>query len=280
MRPAAGTQHIKNGIATAYRFSGLTPNIFFEVNTMKARSGIVRHGMRLLIVALALATVSLAQMGGGMMGGGYGNGYGGMMGGSLGGMMGGSLSGMMGGGSGLTIGPDGTLYIMRSAATQAQGQVAQTVTSHLAAIDANGNTKWTLPINSSSASQPVLGKDGTLFVTTSDWQNWMYNWMYNRSTPAAGTTSNLLVVKPDGTSASIVLTVPLAGQVASAPQIATDNAGGYVVYVVTVDGFNGNGFNTGTTSGSYLYAFSPTGALKYRLQLSQGGYGVTGFGCW
>lgn len=251
---------------------------------MKKTFGIARHGVRLSIVALALAAVSLAQMGGngGMMGGGNGGmmgggGYGGMMGGSLGGMMGGSLSGMMGGGSGLTLGPDGTLYVTRSATTQVQGQVAQNVTTQLAAIDANGNSKWTLPINSSSASQPALGKDGTLFVTTSNWLSWMYDWMYNRGTPAAGTTSNLLVIQPGTTSANVVLTVPLAGQVASAPQIATDNAGGYVVYVVTVDGFNGNGINTGTTSGSYLYAFSPAGALKYRLQLSQGGFGMMGF---
>ncbi len=234
------------------------------------------HAVRLLALVLALAAVSLAQMGGGMMGGGHGNGYGGMMGNSLGGMMGGSLSGMMGGGSGLAVGTDGTLYITRSATPQAQGQ-AQTASTQLAALDSNGIAKWTLPINASNASQPALGKDGTLFVTTSDWLNWMYDWMYNRSTPAAGTTSNLLVIKPGATSASVAVTVPLAGQVASAPQIAADNAGGYVVYVITVDGFHGAGFNTSTTSGTYLYAFSPTGTLKYRLQLSQGGYGMMGF---
>jgi|GEM_PF-5087323 len=242
---------------------------------MKTTFRMGRHAIRLIALVSVLAAVSLAQMGGGMMGCGYGNGYGSMMGGSLGGMMGGSLSGMMGGGSGLAVGTDGTLYITRSATT-AQGQVLQTPTTQLAAIDPNGTPKWTVPINAGSASQPALGKDGTLFVTTSDWLNWMYDWMYNRSTPAAGTTSNLLVIKPGATSASVT-TVPLAGQVASAPQIATDNAGGYVVYVVTVDGFHGTGFNTSTTSGTYLYAFSPTGTLKYRLQLSQGGYGMMGF---
>lgn len=249
---------------------------------------IARHAARLLVLASALAAVSSAQMGGGMMGGGNSSSNdSGMMGGgssgntgsmmSLGGMMGGSLAGMMGGGSGLTFGPDGTLYLTRSATTQAQGQVSQTTTTQLAAIDGNGNAKWTLPISSSGASQPALGKDGTLFVTTSDWSNWMYDWMYNRSTPAAGTTANLLVIKPGTTSASVVLTVPLVGQVASAPQIAADNAGGYIVYVVTVDGFTGTGLNTSTSSGSYLYAFSPSGAQKYRIQLSQGSFGMMGF---
>ncbi|MCW5983539.1 MAG: hypothetical protein KIT09_35940 [Bryobacteraceae bacterium] len=242
---------------------------------MKATLGNLRQGSRLLILVLGLTAASLAQMGGGMMGGDHGNGYGGMMGNSLGGMMGGSLSGMMGGGSGLAVGTDGTLYITRSATPQAQGQ-AQTASTQLAALDSNGNAKWTLSINANRASQPTLGKDGTLFVTTSDWMNWMYDWMYNRSTPAAGSTSNLLIIKPAETSASVAVTVPLAGHVASAPQIAADSAGGYVVYVVTVDGFHGAGFNTSTTSGTYLNAFSPTGTLKYRVQLSQGGYGMMG----
>lgn len=209
--------------------------------------------------------------------GGMRGGSGNAAAGSLGGMMGGSLSGMMGGGSGLTIGPDGTLYITRSVATPGQGQSSQTATTQLAAIDANGNTKWTLPIQSSGASQPVLGKDGTLFVTTSDWLNWMYDWVYGRTTPAAGTTASLLVVKPGTTSATITVTVPLAGQVASAPQVAADNSGGYTVFVVTVDAFSGSGMNNSTASGSYLYAFSPVGVQKYRLPLSQGGTGMMGF---
>lgn len=232
--------------------------------------GILRQEVLVSALTLATTTIGLGQMGG--MRGGYGGGAGT----SLGGMMGGSLSGMMGGGTGLAIGTDGTLYITRSA--QAQGQSTQTVTTQLAAIDVNGNVKWTLPINSSSASQPTLGKDGTLFVTTSDWLNWMYDWMYSRSIPTAGTTANLLVIKPGATSASLIAAVPLAGQLASAPQIATDNEGNYAVYIVCVDAFSGSTLNTSATSGSYLYAFSPTGALKYKLQLSQGGYGMMGPG--
>lgn len=77
----------------------------------------------------------------------------------------------------------------------------------------------------------------------------MYDWMYSRSLPAAGSTANLLVINPGSTSASLVATVPLSGQLASAPQIAPDSAGSYVVYVVSVDAFDGN---TGTTSGTYL----------------------------
>lgn len=235
---------------------------------MSNRFGIPRCGARLVTLLLALAVVGLAQMGG-MRGG-----NGGIVGGSLGGMMGGSLSGMMGGGAGLTVGADGTLYITRS--VQAQGQSSQTASTQLAAIDSNGNPKWTLTINSSTASQPALGKDGTLFVTTSDWLNWMYGWMYSRSIPPANTAPSLLVIKPGTTSAAIIATVPLAGQVASAPQVATDNSGNYVVYVVSVDAFSGNSFNNSSTSGSYLYAFSPSGAQKYRLQLSQGGTGMMG----
>ncbi len=247
---------------------------------MKTRFRIARHATCLLALALTFVAVSPAQMGGGMMGGGTtnggmtgGNGTGsntGMMGSnSLGGMMQGPLAGMMGGNSGLTIGADGTLYITRSSTSQ--GQTAQAAATQLAAIDTNGNAKWTLPITG-SASQPALGKDGTLFVTTSDW----LSWMYSGTTAAGGTTPNLLVVKPGPTSASVALTIPLQGQIASAPQIGADNAGGYIVYVITVDAFEGTSVNTSATSGTYLYAFSPAGALKYRLQLSQGGYGMMG----
>ena len=240
---------------------------------MKTEFRIVRTA-HLLALLMATVVISPAQMmGGGGHGGGYSGGNGGMMG-SLGGMMGGSLTGMMGGNSGLAFGSDGTLYVTRSAVAQGPGQ---TVTTQLAAIDTNGKSKWTLPINADSASQPAIGKDGTLFITTSDWWSWMYGWMYDGSTPSDKTTANLLIITPGDTSASIALTVPLAGQVASAPQIATDNAGGYLVFVVTVDAFSGTGMNTSSASGSYLYAFSPAGTLRYRLQLSQGSSGMMGF---
>jgi len=259
-------------------------NIFYEVSPMERRLNIAGRTICLVVLAVAFAAVSSAQMGGGMMGGGStngssnggmmgGNGNGtssGMMNGSLGGMMSGALAGMMGGNSGLTIGSDGTLYITRSAAPQ--GQVSQSSTSQLAAIDNNGNAKWTLPI-SATASQPVLGKDGTLFVTTSDWMNWMYS----GSSSTASSKPNLLIVKPGAASATIQTTIPLQGDMASAPQIGTDNAGGYIVYVVTVDMPDGNTTSANSTAGTYLWAFSPSGALKYKLQLSQAGIGMMGF---
>ena len=220
---------------------------------------------RLIIILLLVTASCYAQMGG--IRAGYGN----TVGGSLGGMMGGTLSAMMGGGAGLTVGADGTLYITRS--VQSQGQSNHTVTQ-LAAIDANGKAKWTLPIDSDSASQPALGKDGTLFVTTNDWSDWMYS----KTLPAAGSTPTLLVIKPGTTSATVIATIHLTGQMASAPQIAADSAGNYVVYVISVDAFTATGMNNTSTSGTYLNAFSPTGTLKYRIQLSQGGSGMMGHG--
>ncbi len=243
-----------------------------------------RRSACVLGLAVVFAAVSVAQMGGGMMGPGMGNGNtnggmmsgngngmsNGMMNGSIGGMMSGALAGMVGGSSGLTIGSDGTLYITRSAPSQ--NQTSQNPNSQLAAIDTNGNAKWTLPFNATS-SQPALGKDGMLFVTTSDWMNWMYS--------GAGTTTSskpsLLIVKPGSTSATIQTTIPLQGDMASAPQIGTDNAGGYIVYVVTVDMPDGSTSSTNSTAGTYLWAFSPSGALKYKLQLSQAGIGMMGF---
>ena len=79
------------------------------------------------------------------------------------------------------------------------------------------------------------------------------------------------------TSATIVATVPLDGDVASSPQIGADNAGGYLVYIVTVDMPDASMTSTSSTAGTYLWAFSPSGALKYKLQLSQAGVGMMGF---
>jgi hypothetical protein len=251
---------------------------------MDQRFKTARHSTYIVALAIAFQAVSSAQMGGGTMGGGATNGSsnggmiggrgngasGGMTSGSMGGMMFGSLAGMMGGSSGLTIGSDGTLYITRS--TEPQNQMSQNVNSQVAAIDTNGNAKWTLTVNG-GASQPALGNDGLLFVTTSDWMSWMYN----GGTRAASTKPNLLIIKPGTTSASIVATVPLQGDIASAPKIATDNAGGYIVYVVTIDMPDGTMMTNSSSSGTYLYAFSPSGTQKYRLQLSQGGSGMMGF---
>jgi hypothetical protein len=118
-----------------------------------------------------------------------------------------------------------------------------------------------------------LAKDGLLFATTSDWMSWMYN----ASATAASTKPNLLIIKPGTTSATVVATVPLQGDIASAPQIGTDNAGGYIVYVVTIDMPDRTMMTNSSSSGTYLNAFSPSGTQKYRLQLSQGGTGMMGF---
>lgn len=249
---------------------------------MQRRFNMTRRSASVLGLAVAFATLSAAQMGGGMGGRGgnsNSNGNGGMMGGgtsngmasgSIGGMMSGALSGMMGGGSGLTIGSDGTLYITRAAS--AQNQTSANANSQVAAIDTNGNAKWTLSFNT-SASQPVLGKDGLLFVTTSDW----LNWMYRGTSTTTSSKPNLVIVKPGAASATIQTTIPLQGDIASVPQIGTDNAGGYIVYVVTVDMPDGSTSATNSTAGTYLWAFSPSGALKYKLQLSQAGIGMMGF---
>jgi hypothetical protein len=251
---------------------------------MDQRFKTARRSTYIVALAIVFQAVSSAQMARGMMGGGTGNGNsnggmmggrgngasGGMMSGSIGGMMFGSLAGMMGGNSGLTIGSDGTLYITRS--TASQNQMSQDFNSQLSAIDTNGNAKWTLTINS-GASQPALGKDGLLFVTTSDWMSWMYN----GSTTAASTKPNLLIINPGTTSATIVATVPLQGDIVSAPQIGTDNAGGCTVYVVTIDMPDGTMMVNSSGSGTYLFAFSSSGTQKYRLQLSQGGSGMMGF---
>ncbi len=90
------------------------------------------------------------------------------------------------------------------------------------------------------------------------------NWMYSGTGTTTSSKPNLLIVKPGSASATIQTTIPLQGDMASAPQIGTDSAGGYVV---TVDMPGGNTPSANSTAGTYLWAFSRSGSLKYKLQL-------------
>ena len=203
---------------------------------------------RAALLALVLTTLVFAQMGGGM---GNGNG-GGMMGpgnpgapGTTGmnpgqGMGSGmGMSGAMGSREmmdGPTVGPDGTVYVVRlaSAATTNQGMMSPSTSAskyELVAISAsNGLTKWRVEITGTMVSEPALGKDGKIFMTASDFamngQNQSGGGMMN---PGASTTtarkSRLIIVTAYPASASISNTIELDSDVLSAPRTATDETG-------------------------------------------------------
>lgn len=241
-----------------------------------------KTGAKLAAIVVLLTPLALAQMGGGMMGGG-GMGSGGMGGGNsqtgygmqpggvygMGyGMMGGSAFGM---GSGMidtfspAVAADGTAYVMRwlsgtsQSATQPQAQTQLVAISPL-----DGTVKWALPITGTVMSQPVVGTDGRIFLTSS-----FYNTSGSGTTGATG-HSALFVITPAGTSAAISNPILLTGAMASVPKIASDGSGGYIVYIIASDA-DGMGYQTTSTGGAaYLYAFLPSGATKFPpVKLSQ-----------
>lgn len=249
-----------------------------------------RHFSRAALLALVQTTLVFAQMGGGM---GSGNG-GGMMGpGNPGapGTTGMNLGQGMGSGMGMsgamgsremmdgpTVGPDGTVYVVRlaSAATTNQGMFSPSTIAakyELVAISAsNGLTKWKVEITGAMVSEPALGKDGKIFMTASDFvmggQSQSGGGMMN---PGASTTaarkSRLIVVTAYPASASISNTIELDSDVLSAPKV-TDEANGYTVYVTGFE-MGANDMDAVTSGQKTLYAFTSAGNLKFSVKINQ-----------
>lgn len=242
---------------------------------------------RATLLALVLTTVAFAQMGGGM---GNGNG-GGMMGPGTPGMTGMSPGQGMGSGMGMsgamgsremmdgpTVGPDGTVYVVRFASTSTTNQGMMnpgTGTSQyelVALSPLNGLAKWKLGVTGTMVSEPALGKDGKIFMTASDFVMGGHGesggGMMNPGTSTASTgKSRLIVVTAYPTTASITSTIELDSNVLSAPKV-TEEATNYTVYVT---GFEmGADEKDAVASGQKtLYAFTPAGGLKFSVKINQ-----------
>ena len=244
---------------------------------------------RAALLALALTTLTFAQMGGGM-----GNGTGGgMMGPGNSGTPGttGMNSGQgMGSGMGMsgamgsremmdgpTVGPDGTVYVVRLASTSTTNQGMMnpgtgTPQYELVALSpVSGAANWKLAITGTMVSEPVLGKDGKIFMTASDFvmngQTQSGGGMMNPGTTTASTgKSRLIIVTAYPTTATITATITTDSNVLSAPKIA-DDASSYVVYVT---GFEmGADDKDSVASGQKtLSAFTPAGATKFSIKLN------------
>ncbi|MBI4455541.1 MAG: hypothetical protein HY644_06540 [Acidobacteria bacterium] len=226
-------------------------------------------------VVLMLGSIGRAQWGGGMMGGG-GIGYGGMGIGSMGfggGMMG-AVTGIDNGA--VTVGSDGNLYVLSRVFGQ-QGQGAQywsDIQTKLSALNpTNGNTLWSLTFNENWLTRPVQGPDGRLFlVGFSDWLTGMSGgMMYGirgwSSNQVQDQNAKLYIVDPS--SATVIKSVQLDGEVASLPTVAGSGTS-YTVYMVAFDtGYNvdSRGQLQGFGREATLYAFDRGGNLKFSLPL-------------
>ncbi len=246
---------------------------------------------RAALLVLVLTTLVFAQVGGGM---GNGNG-GGMMGpdnpgtpGTTGmnpgqGMGSGmGMSGAMGSREmmdGPTIGPDGTAYVVRLASTADTNQGMMSPSSsaskyELVAINVrDGSAKWKVEITGTMVSEPVLAKDGKIFMTASDFamngQSQSGGGMMNPGSSTTSRKSRLLIVTADQVSARITSTVEVDSDVLSAPRTATDETGNN--YVVYVTGFEmGADDKDAIGSGQKnLFAFTPDGRIKFSVKINQ-----------
>jgi outer membrane protein assembly factor BamB len=203
------------------------------------------------ILLAVIVTTGFAQMRGGGAMGSLGSGSATEMSG-----LGAGMGNMM---FGPAVGPDGTAYVLRQTVVTGMMGSNSTVKNELVAINpSNGNVNWTLQIDGAMISGPVLAKDGTILLTTSEPE------MMTGTT--ASTSPALVIVAPTATSARVQARVPVASEMLSLPVVTPD---GQTIYVVGTDmpdtPMMGLAAPTGTT---FLYAFFPgTGSLKFKVQL-------------
>lgn len=205
---------------------------------------------RLMLVA-ALVTAGFAQMRGA---------------GNMGGRGAGTTTEMSGLGAGMgtmmfapVVGADGTAYVVRQTVAAGMMGSTSTVKNELVAINAsNGNVNWALQIDGTMISGPVLAKDGTILLTTSEPE--MMTGTAATSSPA------LVIVAPAATSAHVQARIPIASDMLSLPVMTPD---GQTIYVIGTDMSDTPMTQQGMAPGNtYLYAFFPsTGSLKFNVKL-------------
>ncbi|HWU39340.1 MAG TPA: hypothetical protein VN203_16970, partial [Candidatus Acidoferrum sp.] len=209
-----------------------------------------------------------------------------------GGMMTGNAKGMATGMNALgmmTIGPDGTIYLMRrlqdtSATTPGMQMNSTSDQFEMVAMNgADGSTKWTITLPGVMMSAPVLAPDGKIFMssgsTTFDGQG-LEGGMMNAQGSSVISPASMIMVTSTGSSAQIGAQVAVDSQMMGDPQIGKNPDGSYTVYMT---GFaissttqqQGLGMSLMADGEMYLYAFQSNGTLKYKTDLgaAQMGYG-------
>lgn len=217
-----------------------------------------KRASRLALLGTVLVTFGFAQMNGRGGSGGMGPGSSGSGTSGMGsGMQGGMGAGMGSMDSGPVVGTDGTAYVLRHTTVTTGSQ--RTTKNELVAINpSSGVANWALEIAGTMLSEPVLAKDGTILLTTSEPN------MFAGSTTT--TKPALVIVAPAAASARVQARISIDSDMLSVPVMTPDSQTIYVVATDMPDMVAGNqAVSTGTT---FLYAFFPgTGSLKFKVQL-------------
>ena len=258
------------------------------------------HKIRIAVVSVQtltlLTSAALAQMGGGGMGSGMGNG--GMNGSGQPGQTGAPIgAGMMGGGGGmgagmgngmmndLTVGPDGTLYVVRPVQAQApltpgNPSPQYAFKQELAAISpVDGVVRWKLELTGGHVSVPALGKDGKLFLGLDDGQMMSQGQpgggMMNSGNSGQSNKSRFLVISAAGATPTITATVVVDSDILGAPKVVSTgvNPADYVVCVTGMEmpttGRNVDDKDSIPAGETTLYGFQPDGKLKFKVKIGQ-----------
>ena len=187
----------------------------------------------------------------------------------------------------MTMGADGTFYIVRRLPQTTGGSTTPdptTYKSQMVAVNSqDGSTKWTLEIPGVMMSKPALAPDGRLFLTSGsiafDHQGIQGGMMGSQSNSNLS-TGKLMVVTADGSSAQIAAQIDVDSHLMATPEFGQNADGSYTVYMTgfTISqatqqqGMGGSSMADGELD---LYAFQPDGTLKYKTKLGDGqmGYG-------
>jgi outer membrane protein assembly factor BamB len=250
--------------------------------------------MRILVLScvsiVLFGMLAMAQMMGGSRGGAIGSadrggiGANGSMNGTVGSMAGsmmpasagmssgGGMDGAMGMADGaVTVGSDGTLYILSRVFIEPSqaGSLVGTIKTRLSAVNGtNGNTLWNIVFDENWLTKPVQAPDGRLFLVAFGGMG-MQVGMFN--TAGDPNQDSILYIVNPASGQVIGQPVTLGGEVASVPTIV-GSASNYVVYVVTFDmGYNSNSRSgvQGPRRESTLYAFNQNGTLLFSRPLNQ-----------
>ncbi|MBL0158898.1 MAG: hypothetical protein IPP47_17585 [Bryobacterales bacterium] len=121
-------------------------------------------------------------------------------------------------------------------------------------------------------SEPVLAKDGKIFMTASDFvmngKNQSGGGMMNPGTATAtARKSRLIVVTANSTSASISSTIEMDSDVLSAPKVSAESAD-YSVYVTGFE-MGVDDKDTVASGQKTLYAFTSAASLKFSVKINQ-----------
>jgi len=169
--------------------------------------------------------------------------------------------------SALTIGANGTLYILSSGTAQSGQTTGSIDTTKLSAMSGTtGKTIWSIVLNESALTKPVEGPDGMLFLVALSSTD-MGQGRMSGTTASQEIDSKLYIVNPSTQKFS---TVTLAGVIASAPLIGGTGSN-YTVYIQTfVMGYSSSGGSVqGMLGESTLYALAEDGSLKFKISLDQ-----------